>query len=309
MAFNSENDRSNLEKEFLKSYDKTIYEKPSVTVDMVLFTVGEKQIDNSKRKNLEKELRILLVKRKGYPFKGYWAMPGGFININDSLSESVSKKLKEETNIENVYFEQLYTWGDVNRDPRMRVISASYMALVNRNNLKEIKGDRTEDIGWFTVKKELISTKKILPDKLESKYKLALINAEKDVRLDYLIVENKRIRDFNVEESYRIIEGNNSNEKIAFDHVKIINYALERMQNKVQYSTIAFSLLPELFTLTELQQVYEMILGRELIKSNFRRWVTPLVEETDKSKKEGAHRPSRLFKLRKEAIIDGILNI
>lgn len=309
MAFNSENDRNKLEKEFLKSYDKTIYEKPSVTVDMVLFTVGEKQVDNSKRKNIEKELRILLVKRKDYPFKGYWAMPGGFININDSLSESVSKKLKEETNIGNVYFEQLYTWGDVNRDPRMRVISASYMALVNRNNLKEIKGDRTEDIGWFTVKKELISTKKFLPDKLESKYKLVLINTEKDVRLDYLIVENKKIRDFNVEESYSIIEGKNSNEKIAFDHVKIINYALERMQNKVQYSTIAFSLLPELFTLTELQQVYEMILGRELIKSNFRRWITPLVEETDKSKKEGAHRPSRLFRLRKEAIIDGILNI
>ncbi|MFR5265767.1 NrtR DNA-binding winged helix domain-containing protein [Clostridium sp.] len=307
MTFNSEI-KNNSEEEFLKSYDESIYDKPSVTVDMVLFTVGEKQVDNKKRKNLEKELRILLVKRKNYPFKGYWAIPGGFIDINESLEASVYKKLKEETNIENVYFEQLYTWGEVNRDPRMRVISASYMALVNRNNLKEVKGERTEDIGWFTVKKELVSTKKLLPDKLESIYTLSFVNEEKGIALKYTITENKKIRDFNVEESY-VIEENNESEKIAFDHVKIINYALERMQNKVQYSTIAFSLLPELFTLTELQQVYEMILGRELIKSNFRRWINPLVEETDKSRREGAHRPSKLFRLRKEAIIDGILNI
>ena len=179
---------------------------------------------------------------------------------------------------------------------------------MNRNNLKEVKGERTEDIGWFTVKKELVSTKKLLPDKLESIYTLSFVNEEKGIALKYTITENKKIRDFNVEESY-VIEENNESEKIAFDHVKIINYALERMQNKVQYSTIAFSLLPELFTLTELQQVYEMILGRELIKSNFRRWINPLVEETDKSRREGAHRPSKLFRLRKEAIIDGILNI
>lgn len=307
MTFNSEI-KNTSEEEFLKSYDESIYDKPSVTVDMVLFTVGEKQIDNRKRKNLEKELRILLIKRKNYPFKGYWAIPGGFIDINESLEASVYKKLKEETNIENVYFEQLYTWGELNRDPRMRVISASYMALVNRNNLKEIKGERTEDIGWFTVKKELVSTKKLPPDKLESIYTLSFVNEEKGIELKYTITENKKIRDFNVEESY-VIKENNENEKIAFDHVKIINYALKRMQNKVQYSTIAFSLLPELFTLTELQQVYEMILGRELIKSNFRRWINPLVEETDQSKREGAHRPSKLFRLRKEAIIDGILNI
>ena len=200
MTFNSEI-KNNSEEEFLKSYDESIYDKPSVTVDMVLFTVGEKQVDNKKRKNLEKELRILLVKRKNYPFKGYWAIPGGFIDINESLEASVYKKLKEETNIENVYFEQLYTWGEVNRDPRMRVISASYMALVNRNNLKEVKGERTEDIGWFTVKKELVSTKKLLPDKLESIYTLSFVNEEKGIALKYTITENKKIRDFNVEES------------------------------------------------------------------------------------------------------------
>ena len=230
MTFNSEI-KNNSEEEFLKSYDESIYDKPSVTVDMVLFTVGEKQVDNKKRKNLEKELRILLVKRKNYPFKGYWAIPGGFIDINESLEASVYKKLKEETNIENVYFEQLYTWGEVNRDPRMRVISASYMALVNRNNLKEVKGERTEDIGWFTVKKELVSTKKLLPDKLESIYTLSFVNEEKGIALKYTITENKKIRDFNVEESY-VIEENNESEKIAFDHVKIINYALEQCKIK-----------------------------------------------------------------------------
>ncbi|MGL5615845.1 MAG: NUDIX hydrolase [Sarcina sp.] len=302
-------EKNNKEKEFLQSYDKTIYEKPSVTVDMVLFSVDDKEIDSSKRRNLEKELKVLLVKRENYPFKGYLAIPGGFIDINKSLEESVYKKLKEETNIEDAYFEQLYTWGDVNRDPRMRVISASYMALVNKNNLKELKDNKAEDIGWFTVKKKLMETKKLFPDKIENKFKLFFINEEKNIVMEYLIREVKVIKGFIVDENYKVEKISSTKEEIAFDHVKIINYALERMQNKVQYSTIAFSLLPELFTLTELQKVYELILGRELIKSNFRRWINPLVEETDKCKREAAHRPSRLFRLRKEAIVDGILNI
>ena len=126
--------------------------------------------------------------------------------------------------------------------------------------------------------------------------------------MKYDLVEKIRMRIFDREVSYdyKLVDGDSS---LAFDHLKIIDYALERMKNKAQYTAIAFSLLPKLFTLTELQQGYEILLGRELIKSNFRRWVNKLVEETDKTKKEGAHRPSRLFKLKKEAVIDGVINI
>ncbi|MGL4762788.1 MAG: NUDIX hydrolase [Sarcina sp.] len=294
------------ESEFLEKYDSSLYEKPSVTVDMALFTLGEKQKDTLGRKNKEKELRILLMKRGEHPFIDKWSIPGGFVRIDESLGEGVQRKIKEEIGIDNIYFEQLYTWGEVDRDPRMRIISTSYMALVNNKELKaEIE---TDDIAWFSVKKENTGKQKISKEEIHYKYRVSLSNDERNIHMKYDLVEKIRMRIFDREVSYdyKLVDGDSS---LAFDHLKIIDYALERMKNKAQYTAIAFSLLPKLFTLTELQQVYEILLGRELIKSNFRRWVNKLVEETDKTKKEGAHRPSRLFKLKKEAVIDGVINI
>ncbi|MGL4656075.1 MAG: NUDIX hydrolase [Sarcina sp.] len=294
------------EAEFLEKYNGNSYERPSVTVDMVLFTLGEKQRDTLGRKNKEKELKILLVKRDEHPFIDKWSIPGGFVRIDESLQDGVQRKIKEEIGIDDIYFEQLYTWGDVNRDPRMRIISTSYMALVNNKQLKD--DIETDNIAWFSVKKESKGKEKISNEEIHYNYRVSLINEERNINIKYDLVEKIKMRAFDrdVSYEYKSIEGDNA---LAFDHLKIIDYALERMKNKAQYTAIAFSLLPELFTLTELQQVYEILLGRELIKSNFRRWVNKIVEETDKTKKEGAHRPSRLFKLKNEAIIDGVINI
>ena len=118
------------EEEFLASYDASKYERPSVTVDMLIFTVTNEKKENY-RKLPEKVLRLLMIKRADHPYIGQWALPGGFIKMDESLEEGALRELKEETNIDNIYMEQLYTWGDVNRDPRTRIISVSYMALVD----------------------------------------------------------------------------------------------------------------------------------------------------------------------------------
>ena len=301
----SDNKNGLTEKEFLESYDVSNYDRPSVTVDMVLFSLGEKQNDTLKRKNKQKELKILLVKREEHPFIDTWSIPGGFVKINESLKDGVERKLKEDTGIDNLYFEQLYTWGDVDRDPRTRIISTSYMALVSNNN---IITDENRDVALFSIEKKSLGKKKISSEEIHYNYKVSLFSEEKDIMIEYDLIEKIKIRDFDREVDYEY-KLTSSGEGLSFDHLKIIDYALERMKNKVQYTAIAFSLLPKLFTLTELQQVYEILLGRVLIKSNFRRWVSRLVEETDETKKEGAHRPSRLFRLKKEAIIDGVINI
>ncbi|MCL2678629.1 MAG: hypothetical protein FWE85_06220, partial [Clostridiales bacterium] len=97
-----------------------------------------------------------------------------------------------------------------------------------------------------------------------------------------------------------------SGEVMAYDHIKILDCALDRIRNKALYTNIAFGLLPELFTLSELQQAYEALLGRELIKPNFRRWVSRKVEETPHAKKDGAHRPAKLYRLRKASMLDDL---
>ena len=124
------------EEEFLASYNPGDYERPSNTADMLLFTIGEKE-NIDVRKDKEKELKILLIKRKDHPDIHKWALPGGFVNINEDLESAAYRELEEETNIKNVYMEQLYTFGAVNRDPRMRIVSTAYMALIDKRNIKE----------------------------------------------------------------------------------------------------------------------------------------------------------------------------
>lgn len=296
------------EKEFLSNYNSSKYEKPSVTVDMLLFTLDEIRSDDIKRLP-GKELKILLIKRKDHPFINDWAIPGGFVNINESVDQAAYRELKEETNIDNIYMEQLYTWGEVNRDPRMRVISTSYMALVNKEGLKEKAGYDASDLAWFSINKELIKEYTTQSGDIIREYILSILNSEKYAKIIYKITEVNRFIGFNKSVTYNFEIKEESNSKLAFDHIEILSYALERMSNKVQYTTIAFSLLPETFTLTEVQQVYELLLGRELTKSNFRRWISKVVEETSYTKREGSYRPSKLYKLKKKLILKGFTNI
>ena len=290
------------EEEFLKNYKPGNYERPSLTVDMVLFTLGDEEEEDIK-KVPEKVLKVLLIKRNNHPFINCWAIPGGFVDINENIEEAVYRELKEETNIDNVYLEQLYTWGDVKRDPRMRVVSTSYMALVNKDDMNARAGDDAADVAWFNIKKVIKSAE-------DSKivFHIILENKEQNIKIVYEITEHMEIKGYNKNSTFdiKLIEGERG---IAFDHIKILNYSLERMRNKVQYTTIAFSLLPKEFTLMELQQVYELLLGRQLVKQNFRRWINPMVSKTDNVKSNRGYRPSSLYTLNKTYILEEIKNI
>lgn len=280
------------EKEFLSIYDAGEYERPSVTVDMLVFSVMN-EIKKSYRKLPEKVLKILMVKRGNHPFMGYWALPGGFVDMGESLDEAALRELKEETNIDDIYMEQLYTWGDVGRDPRTRVIGCSYMSLVDSSKLDIVAGDDAEDVAWFRVKCSILDQKKSELGKgynVQTKVRLVLLNDNQE--LTATIKVDKTFNGNVVRVSRELMESKG----IAFDHGKIIEYAVSRLRNKIEYTDIAFSLMPEHFTLTELQQVYEVILGKELLKANFRRKVSEMVIETDEYTKYAGHRPSKLFK-------------
>lgn len=177
------------------------------------------------------------------PFRNMLALPGVFVKLTESLEEAAYRGIEEETGLKDIYLEQLYTWGDPGRDPRMRIISVSYMALVPIHKIHLLKGQRTTEAGLYPVE-ELLA------------------------------------------------EGT----EIAFDHKRMIACARERIKNKTEYTDVAFAFLPEEFTLPRLQRIYEILLGKELYKANFRKKVKELVEETDHYTKGASHRPSQYYR-------------
>lgn len=278
------------EQEFLKKYDSSIYFKPSVTVDSIVFTIRDIFVDNY-RKLPEKRLQVLLLKRKNHPYKEKWAIPGTFVRENERFEESVNRCLEEKTNIKNMYLEQLYSWGEPTRDPRTRVISTSYMGLIDSGKIK-LNNTEKEEIDWFTVK-----LNKIKENKKESKtgYKkseeIEIILESNTQTLKNKVRVVKELENGNLIIYTEILESD-----LAFDHAKILVYAIERLKNKVEYTTIAFNLMPEEFTLTKLQQVYEILLDKPLLKANFRRKIADMVIETDKYEQNAGHRPSKLYR-------------
>ncbi|MGE5628460.1 MAG: NUDIX hydrolase [Solirubrobacterales bacterium] len=277
------------EDEFLKEYNPEIYKKPSFTVDMLIFTVMEEEKENYRRLP-KKSLKILLVKRGDHPYLGKWALPGGFISVEEGLDDAANRVLRNETNIQDIYMEQLYTFGEVHRDPRTRVISTSYMALIDYKSLNIKAGNDEEEASWFNIDYKIIEEKREIVENdiiYEEIVEIKLWDKEHELSAKIKITENSKgkvTRD--------IIEASG----IGFDHGKIIGYAVERLRNKIEYTSLAFNLMPKLFTLTELQQVYEVILGKELLAAAFRRKVSNMVIETNQFTKDVGHRPSKLFR-------------
>lgn len=276
------------EAEFLENYDISNFDRPSVTVDILLLTILDEKTSNY-RKLPEKKLKVLLIKRNEHPYIEKWALPGGFVLMNESLKETAYRELKEETNVSSAYLEQLYTYGDVNRDPRGRIISTSFMSLIKSEDLKLMAGTDTNDVKWFSVESKVLKNEFI--NNIQSKtIEMTLYN--KDVILKSKIKVTYKLVGKHLEEIVEVIK----NDDLAFDHIKIIQYGLERLKNKAEYSGIVFNLMDETFTLSELQKSYEVILDRKLLKSNFRRKVSKMVTETNKETiDKSGHRPAKLF--------------
>ncbi|REB05226.1 NUDIX hydrolase [Sporosarcina sp. BI001-red] len=284
------------ETEFIEHYQKTEkdkYEKPSITTDMVIFTMDtEKVLDN--RKKAGKELQLLLIQRGGHPYKGEWALAGGFMGIDEDVDTAVQRELKEETGVDGIYAEQLYTWSAVDRDPRMRIVSVSYLALIDQGKLPPLQaGDDADDVKWFSVKETVVESR---DEEIGS-----TISRTEEVKLE---LTSGEITISATLERVTVTEGTNTKttvkiteqQGIAFDHAEIILYSLDRLRGKVNYTNIAFNLVGEEFTLPDLQQVYEVILGKKLNKVQFRRHVEDMVLDTGKEIRTGAYRPSKLYR-------------
>ena len=264
------------EEEFLKNYNVKEFKQLSLTVDLLIFSVSEEKSINYRRKN-SKKMSILLVKRDNYPYKDMWCLPGGFINPDtETLLLCAKRILKDETNLSNIYLEQLYTFDNPNRDPRCRVISSSYMALIDKNKLTDKLNPKAS---WFDI---------VSYENNEDRIKVLLDNGIEKITFTI----NKKTKDYN---NYVI----KYNSKLAFDHALVIVTGIERLRNKINYTDIVFNMMPEYFTLGGLQQVYEVILGKKLLDPAFRRIIMDKVVKTDKQEMGKGHRPSILYKYKK----------
>lgn len=263
-----------------------------LTVDAVVFTVTTEENKDPRRLS-PKVLRLLMVRRGIDPYKGEWALPGGFVRATESLDQAVDRELQEETGLSQIYLEQLYSWGDVDRDPRRRVVSVSYLALVDSTGLQLQAGDDAAAAEWFVVQQELVRTERVERSdgyQMDRTVTLQLSGGKEELKATLVITRTVQGRA--VRTTLRVVEATG----IAFDHARIILYALERLRNKIEWSAIAFSLVPPLFTMGELQQVYEVILGRELLSMQFRRDMERRVLPTNEMRTNVGHRPARLYR-------------
>jgi 8-oxo-dGTP diphosphatase len=205
------------------------YPRAALTVDCVVFGFDEG------------ELKVLLIERGLEPFKGRWALPGGFVRVEETLDEAARRELVEETGLKKVFLEQLYTFGSEDRDPRERVVSVAYYALVKLSEHEARAATDAANAEWFQVSKP---------------------------------------------------------PKLAFDHADILAAGLARLKGKVRYQPIGFELLPPRFTLSQLQHLYEAVLGTDLDKRNFRKKVLGfgLLVPLKETQMVGPHRPAQLFR-------------
>lgn len=206
------------------------YPHPALTTDVVVFSI------------YDDKLKLLLIKRGQDPHKGSWAIPGGFLEIDEGLKECARRELKEETGLEDIHLEQLHTFGKPGRDPRERVVSVAFYAIAPAAGKEPLAGSDAIDVAWFSI------------DQLP---------------------------------------------QLAFDHSDIISLAHKRLILNLNCSAIAFRFLPETFTLSEAQKVYEIISNNRLDKRNFRKSITNsgLIKETEAMRRDGNHRPARLYRL------------
>lgn len=205
------------------------YPRAALTVDCVVFGLDET------------DLKVLLIQRKLPPFQHVWALPGGFVRIDETLDQAAERELREEAGVSDVYLEQLYTFGALHRDPRERVVTVAYYALAKLGDHRIRAATDAMGVGWFPLED--------LP-------------------------------------------------KLAFDHAEIVALAHERLRGKVRYAPIGFELLPPRFSLTQLQRLYELVLGTRLDKRNFRKKILAmdLLVETDEVEQGVRHRAARLYR-------------
>ncbi len=237
------------DQDFLARYDPAPFERPSVTVDVVILTV------------LAGELRCLLVQRDEPPQQGRWALPGGFVGLSESLDQAAGRVLAAKAGLRGAYLEQLYTFGDPARDPRTRVITVAYMALVDAGRVDAAQRARPGELTLASM---------VVPWTGEQGGPVTVRAGAGELPL-------------------------------AFDHAEILGLAVQRMRGKLSYAPVGYELLPPHFTLRQLQDIHEAILGADLNKDSFRRrrLAGGQLSATGKREANVAYRPAELYRFRR----------
>lgn len=264
------------EQQFLKSYDITKYDRPSVTTDIAVFSMFEKETMGHRRDS-EHKLSVLLIKRGEHPYKDKWALPGGFLRSDETVEMCAMREIKEETNLSPNSIIPIGVFSNPDRDPRGRIISNSFASVISEQNVKVYGGSDAESAKWFSVDFKYNN---------DNYYTLLLTSDEEVITLQL-----KETNSAFANEKYEII----SNSGLAFDHGKIIATALDTLKHQAENYDMIFSFLPDKFTLASLQRIMEILLGTSLLTANFRRKISSLVQETDEYTEGAGHRPARLF--------------
>ncbi|MDD6082812.1 MAG: NUDIX domain-containing protein [Oscillospiraceae bacterium] len=261
------------EKKYLEEYDISKYERPSVAADMAVFTVVDRKQDNPK-KSPEKKLSVMLIKRGEHPFKGKWALPGGFLKMDETIEQCAFRELSEETGLEKLYLKQFRTYSTVDRDPRGRIISCAYISLINNSSEIVRASSDAADAAWFDI----------AVTETENGFSYILSN-------DGNVLLSADIAEKNDEAVIEKTEG-----ELAFDHVRIITDAVHCIRTGIDTSEYIFMLLPEKFSIPQMQQVYALVKGRSVSKEVVHRLYDKKIEKTMASETEGQHKRAVLYR-------------
>lgn len=277
--------------DFIKSYDVNRYDRLSLTNDVLIFTTDDREKKGCKKVS-PKGMQVLLIRRNEHPYKDMISIPGGFIKVNESLDEGVRRILKEKVGIDDLYTEQLYTFGDVKRDIRTRVISIANFALIEKSNINLALTCNSQ---WFWIDKMLISHKRYV-NLIEEKYMLTIASEDDLIKISYEVTEiTEKNCERKKQKQYKLLD---CTEELAFDHYKIIDYSIDRLRNKIEYTSLVFNLLSKSFTVKELQNVYEAVMGRSIL--NFRRKMGNMIIETKEIVEGMPYRPAKIYKFNEE---------
>jgi ADP-ribose pyrophosphatase YjhB (NUDIX family) len=229
----TENNKS--EELFLQDYDASLFVRPNTSIDTVIFTIQEAQ------------LQVLLIRRAEHPFQDYWSLVGGYVDVHkdDSIEATAKRKLTEKTGVKTPYLEQFETIGNATRDPRGWSITTVYFALISAESIDLKAGNGASDIKWSKIKEGRVE------------------------------------------------------EKLAFDHELILRQCVERLKNKVLYTSLPVHFMPGEFTLGELQKIYEIILDKKIDHKSFRRRMlsADIIEENGRVRRE-SKKPAKLYHLK-----------
>lgn len=289
------------ERAYLASYDISRFDRPSVAADMAVFSIMgtgmQGREEENYRKDPEKKLKLLLIRRGSFPYKDHWALPGGFCRPGERVEDTARRELLEETGVQGAYLDSFAVFSDPGRDPRGWIISHAFLALINGEQYQIRGGSDAWEARWFAVSLEKKQIRKEVQEasaEVENLYELQLEDEDEvPLKLKAVIREQKRFRDYHETVEYEIRKA----EGLAFDHARVILCAFLTLQKEAgETGRIVFDLMPETFTLASLQKAYETIQGKELLTPNFRRKIAGYVTETQDMWDKAGHRPAKLYR-------------